>query len=128
MNMTNDLLAAYAKGIVSNEECDLVREYLADNPHDIDTVMTLMEADCCLELGIDLDNPRENEDIVMFPSDFSLDNMRYAAEVVPIPDDRILNMGNNNKVDRHRQSYNDGLEALLGELVENGENIEKKAE
>ena len=125
MNMTNDLLAAYAKGIVSNEECDLVREYLVDNPHDIDTVMTLMEADCCLELGIDLDNPRENEDIVMFPSDFSFDNMRYAAEVIPIPDDRILNR-DNNKVDRHRQSYNDGLEALLGELVENGENIEKK--
>ena len=43
MEITNELLAAYAEGNVSKSERDAVRQYLIDNPDELETIMIMME-------------------------------------------------------------------------------------
>ncbi len=43
MIITNELLAAYAEGNVSQEECEAVRRYLAENPEEMESVLFAME-------------------------------------------------------------------------------------
>lgn len=43
MIITNELLAAYAEGNVSQEECEAVRRYLAENPDKMESVLFAME-------------------------------------------------------------------------------------
>ena len=59
MEISNELLAAYAKGSVSESERSIVRQYLTDNPEELETVMMMMDDD----YGIQLDNkPSSNFD------------------------------------------------------------------
>ena len=41
MEITNELLAAYAEGNVSKFERDAVRQYLVDNPDELETIMIM---------------------------------------------------------------------------------------
>ncbi len=50
MNISNELLAAYAEGNVSNDERNAVRQYLAENPQELKSVMMMMDEDYDLEL------------------------------------------------------------------------------
>lgn len=50
MNISNELLAAYAEGNVSNDERNAVRQYLAENPQELESVMMMMDEDYDLEL------------------------------------------------------------------------------
>lgn len=50
MEVSNELLAAYAEGNVSDAERDLVRKYLTDNPDELETVMMMMDQDFDLDL------------------------------------------------------------------------------
>lgn len=43
MNITNELLAAYAEGNVSNEERVAVRQYLTENPGEWDSMLMMMD-------------------------------------------------------------------------------------
>lgn len=45
MEITKKLLAAYAEGKVSAEERSAVRQYLIDNPEELETVAMLMDKD-----------------------------------------------------------------------------------
>lgn len=45
MNITNELLAAYAEGNVSNEERLAVRQYLTENPQEWDSMLMMMDED-----------------------------------------------------------------------------------
>ena len=45
MNITNELLAAYAEGNVSNEERVAVRQYLTENPGEWDSMLMMMDED-----------------------------------------------------------------------------------
>lgn len=45
MNITNELLAAYAEGNVSNEERLAVRQYLTENPQEWDSMIMMMDED-----------------------------------------------------------------------------------
>ena len=45
MNITNELLAAYAEGNVSNEERLAVRQYLTENPQEWDSMLMMMDDD-----------------------------------------------------------------------------------
>ena len=59
MEISNELLAAYAKGSVSESERSILRQYLTDNPEELETVMMMMDDD----YGIQLDNkPSSNFD------------------------------------------------------------------
>lgn len=50
MEITKELLAAYAKGNVSESERNVVRQYLTDNPKDLETVMMMMDDDYDIQL------------------------------------------------------------------------------
>lgn len=50
MEITKELLAAYAKGNVSESERNVVRQYLTDNPKDLETVMMMMDEDYDIQL------------------------------------------------------------------------------
>lgn len=45
MEITNELLAAYAEGNVSDAERNAVREYLVKNPEELESVMMMMDMD-----------------------------------------------------------------------------------
>ena len=50
MKISNELLAAYAEGKVTKEERNQVRQYLAENPQELESVM-MMDED--YELSVD---------------------------------------------------------------------------
>lgn len=52
MEITNNLLAAYAEGNVSKEEREAVRKYLTEHPEEMESIMIMMDND--YELGTDL--------------------------------------------------------------------------
>lgn len=43
MKITNELLAAYAEGNVTKEERNAVRQHLAQNPRELESVMIMMD-------------------------------------------------------------------------------------
>jgi anti-sigma factor RsiW len=49
MEITNELLAAYAEGNVTPEERKAVREYLTEHPSQLESVMMMMDEDYVLE-------------------------------------------------------------------------------
>lgn len=53
MEITDELLAAYAEGNLTEPERNAVRQYLTENPEQLETVMMLMDKDSelCLEDG-----------------------------------------------------------------------------
>ncbi len=50
MEITNEVLAAYAAGKVSEEARKAVRRYLTEHPEELETVMRCMDKDCDLTL------------------------------------------------------------------------------
>lgn len=51
MEVTDELLAAYAEGKVSDAERKAVRRFLMDNPSELESVMMMMDKDFELELN-----------------------------------------------------------------------------
>lgn len=51
MDITNELLAAYAAGNVSASERQVVRLYLVDHPEELESVMVMMDDDFDIQLG-----------------------------------------------------------------------------
>jgi len=49
MEITNELLAAYAEGNVTPEERKAVREYLTEHPSQLESVMMMMDEDYGME-------------------------------------------------------------------------------
>ena len=49
MNISNELLAAYAAGNVSDEERAQVRQYLLERPSELESVMMMMDEDYDIE-------------------------------------------------------------------------------
>lgn len=50
MEITNDILAAYVEGNVSDSDREEIRQYLADNPEQLETVMIMMDEDYDIQL------------------------------------------------------------------------------
>ena len=59
MKITDELLAAYAEGNVSEPERQAVRQYLTDNPSELETVMMMMDEDYELEVDDEDDVGKE---------------------------------------------------------------------
>lgn len=55
MNISNELLVAYAEGKVLDSERSSVRQYLTEHPNELESVMMMMDEDYELEI-IDEDN------------------------------------------------------------------------
>lgn len=56
MKITDQLLAAYAEGNVTEEERRMVRRHLTNHPDQIEVVVTMMDEDFELEVDDDADN------------------------------------------------------------------------
>ena len=50
MEISNELLAAYAEGNVSESERDVVRQYLMENPDELESVLMMMDEDYDIQL------------------------------------------------------------------------------
>ena len=59
MKISNELLAAYAEGNVSNVERKQVRQYLSENPAELESVMMMMDEDYELDPYADEDSSQE---------------------------------------------------------------------
>ena len=85
MEITNELLAAYAEGNVSESERNAVRQYLTDNPDELETLMIMMDEDYELEIDNETEEPKEiaapNEDLF---SDICYSAAAFAPRSGPI--------------------------------------------
>lgn len=112
MNISNELLAAYATGNVTNEERNAVRQYLAENPRDLETVMMMMDDD----YEVELDGTDENEFLVggQHGLDYFHDIALSAAAFAP-----QMSCPNHNSISRTtggRNSFNQQLDELLDDI------------
>lgn len=108
MNITNELLAAYAVGNVTNDERNSVRQYLADNPRDLETVMVMMDED----YDIDLEDGTDVEDTALtnenpFP-DICYSAAAFAPQTVPAK----------KNVESPGHIYNGGFNRRLDDLLD----------
>lgn len=87
MNISNELLAAYAKGNATQEERTFVRQYLMDHPEALETVVIAMDDDFELSLYDEADGCCMND----FQSNLD-DLLDDVAETKLIDHDRILPM------------------------------------
>lgn len=85
MNITNELLAAYAEGNVSAEERLAVRQYLTENPQEWDSMLMMMDED--YDITLDDEN-------VASPNTAELDNnLSGLLEELTSPADSFLPSG-----------------------------------
>lgn len=63
MIITSEILAAYAEGKVSGTERDAIRNYLADNPSELQSLVMMMDEDYDLDVDV-IDNVGEQDAIV----------------------------------------------------------------
>ena len=75
MNITDELLAAYAEGNVNEQERDVVRRYLTDHPDELETVVTMMDGD----YDLNLDDSPVSEDHPSSTIEDSFSNICYSA-------------------------------------------------
>ena len=112
MNISNELLAAYAAGNVTNDERNAVRQYLAEHPQELESVMMMMDED----YELDLDDAEENNSFVdgQHGADSFHDIALSAAAFAP-----QMSCLNHNSVSRttsDRSSFNQQLDELLDDI------------
>ena len=112
MNISNELLAAYAAGNVTNDERNSVRQYLAEHPQELESVMMMMDDD----YELDLDDAEENDFFVdgKHMADSFHDIALSAAAFAP-----QTSFPNHNSVSRTtggRNSFNQQLDELLDDI------------
>ena len=112
MNISNELLAAYAAGNVTNDERNAVRQYLAEHPQELESVMMMMDEDYELEL----DDVGENNFLVdgQHGADSFHDIALSAAAFAP-----QMSCQNHNTVSRttcKRNNFHQRLDDLLDDI------------
>ena len=113
MEITNELLAAYAEGNVTEPERNAVRQYLTDNPNELETMLMLMDEDYDLELddndSMDFTNDSLANDDGVF-SNICYSAVAFAPRITPIK--KIINSPPKPK----KSNFNQRLGILLDEL------------
>lgn len=113
MEKTNEILAAYAVGNVSETERDAVRQYLVDNPSELETVMMMMDED--YDMDIDDDND-EVADVRQKSIDNSFSDICYSkAAFVPtiMPKKHIVETPGH----ADKTTFSHRLNILLDEII-----------
>lgn len=125
MKINNELLAAYAEGNVSQEERKTVRQYLMENPQELESVAMMMDEDYDLE--VEEDKGKRLDDI----SDDSFDSpigavggmlgsiaapslFMSAAAFVP----KMMSFHSSIETPKHndKKSFSDRLDSFMDEL------------
>lgn len=112
MEITNELLAAYAEGNVSKEERDAVRQYLTEHPEELESVLMMM--DDYYDLDIE-DNQEEPDNTIQMVAKQSSSDICYsAAAFAP----RMVPMQHIVETPGHadKESFSDRLDDFLDEL------------
>lgn len=112
MNISNELLAAYATGNVTNDERNAVRQYLAEHPQELESVMMMMDED----YELDLDDAEENDFFVdgQQGSDSFHDIALCAAAFAPQMSS--LNHNSVSTTTNDRNNFSQQLDELLDEI------------
>lgn len=74
MNITNNMLAAYAKGNATSEEKCMIRQYLMDHPDEMESVLLMMDED------IDLEPDRTTSENLPYAN--IMDNLDYLVDEI----------------------------------------------
>lgn len=111
MDISIELLAAYAEGKVSESERNAVRQYLTENPDQLETVMMMMDEDYDLDIEDDVDD----ENVLLSKGEESFSDICYSAaafapRIAPIQ--QIVE----NPEHEDNKSFKKCLEDLLDEL------------
>lgn len=96
MDITNEQLAAYAEGNVSEEERMDVRQYLTENPQEWDSVLMMMDEDYDLTL--------DDEEIASLNTSELDHNLGELLDELSSPADSLLPSGNVEEVGGQRES------------------------
>lgn len=111
MKISNELLAAYAEGNVSTEERNVVRQYLAEYPQELESVMMMMDEDYELEVG-DIEEYNDcycNNKLQTSFHDIALSAAAFApSNINPSFQKAAINT--------ERGNFNQRIEALIEEL------------
>ena len=112
MNITDEMLAAYAEGKISGNERDAVRKYLVDNPSELQSVMMMMDED------FDLDFSRNQDDShIQYKSKDDLNysnNLRTKILMLNrMKGDKAISDMTKNASPNHKKSFNSLLNDLL---------------
>lgn len=115
MNISNELLAAYAEGKVSDAERKAVRQYLMENPEELESVMVMMDKDYELE-----PNEEISRDIISHDSsnciqfhDIALSSAAFSPQ---IHIDRSANSASLFKNKKTQSSFIVELDNLINEI------------
>lgn len=112
MEITDELLAAYAEGNVSDAERSAIRDYLMKNPDELESVMMMMDEDFELE---PIDEPMEDESKTAGITGLLTDMCCSAAAFAP---QTLLNVGGHPKKPKplKKSVFKNRLNDLLDDL------------
>lgn len=109
MEITNELLAAYAEGNVTPEERKAVREYLTEHPSQLESVMMMMDEDYGMEVK------QHVKDISFMGATYIKKTL--SPSVPSVSSDSIeFYLGNGNRQKRQSEFFNQSLNDLLDDI------------
>lgn len=108
MNISNELLAAYAAGNVSDEERAQVRQYLLERPSELESVMMMMDEDYDIEPESHSD--KESDGITIY-----LNHSKH-SEHTSNSISRVASCDFPNASQKSKNSFDDNIESLLSEV------------
>lgn len=114
MEITNQLLAAYAEGNVSNEERNAVRQHLTEHPDQLETVMMMMDEDYELEVDDenDVGDLAQSNGVGNFFSNICYSAAAFAPRTMPMK--KIKNSHPQTEKSNFRKRLNDLLDDIIG--------------
>lgn len=111
MTITNELLAAYAEGKVSQEEREAVRNYLVEHPETLRTVMIMMDEYYDIELDDATEEEPQNNALPLFDENKSFGLPMAAFAPNPMEKKRLKTIS-----DDLKKEDNDDFLKRLNEL------------
>lgn len=130
INISDELLAAYAEGNVSNDERMAVRQYLMDNPSELESVMMMMDEDYDIVLDDEMAPPASSPLLgerldILYDELTSPDRRNTSHKILP-----ATAMAANNIIDNHCVVRCEGMALRqLGVTITDNELLEEsKAE
>lgn len=111
MEITNELLAIYAEGNATPDEKKIVRQYLMENPRQLETVLMVMDD----HLDLTLDDEEYEESGRMLQGQYSFQDIAMSAAAFA-PQSEMKCSGATSKGTTHRRCFDTCFNELLSEV------------